>query len=82
MSGVDRRGRERSYAVVLKPWEDTPAYHAYGDSRPVKVGTQTKDMDETACGRPMLPSEVLIPVKHAKKFGRPCQQCWQKDQET
>ena len=81
---TDRQGRERRYVWVLKPWEDEPVLHAFGDSRLNKVPGEmrAKIEDETVCGRPIVAGELALPLKHGLKFGRLCQQCWQKDEET
>lgn len=77
---ADKRGREREYVVILKPWEDEPTYHAYDDAtRIAKIDNKNQLIDETVCGRDLRGPSLFVPLKHAKKFGRPCQQCWAKE---
>lgn len=52
------------WAIIFRPWPDRPVYHAY-------VG-----MGMTRCGRRIGAFTPMLPMKHVKKFGRPCRSCY------
>ena len=53
------------WGIIFKPWADEPIFHAVGD-----------DPLHTACGRPIGMTTPGFPLKHARKFGKPCRGCF------
>ena len=51
------------WAVVFHPWPDQPIFHALRGRT-------------TLCGREVGLYTPLLPMKHVRKFGRPCRSCW------
>ncbi len=60
--------REPVWAIIFKPWAETPIYH-----RNVRTSTV---IGKTACGRKVHPLTPWLPMKHVKKFARPCRGCF------
>jgi hypothetical protein len=52
------------WAIIFKPWPDKPVFHGF-------VGRGM-----TRCGRKIGPYHPMLPMKHARKFGRPCRSCY------
>jgi hypothetical protein len=61
---------EPMWAIIFKPWEDVPVYHAEYRS------DQMAYMPKTVCGRPVGLLLPHLPMKHVKKFGKPCKGCF------
>ena len=59
--------REPMWAIIFKWWPDEPTYHRKADWQ---LGLRT------VCGRKFGLYTALIPLKHAKKFGKPCKGCF------
>jgi len=57
-------GALEQWAVVFRPWQDEPVFHRLGDRR------------RTPCGRVIGVDLPWLPMKHARKFARPCRGCW------
>lgn len=52
------------WAIIFKPWPNRPTYHALGPNR------------RTRCGRRLGGCTPMLPMKHVRKFGKPCKSCW------
>jgi hypothetical protein len=51
------------WAVIFRPWPDEPIFHAL-------------EHRDTRCGRAVGLYTPLLPLKHVRKFARPCRSCW------
>jgi hypothetical protein len=56
------------WAVIFNIWPDVPVYHDL-NARP------DRSARETVCGRAIGVYHPLLPMKHARKIGRPCRSC-------
>lgn len=52
------------WAIIFKPWPDKPVYHGHAGH------------GLTLCGRRIGDTTPMLPMKHAKRFGRPCRSCY------
>lgn len=57
---------EPLWAIIFKIWDEQPTYHR------LRIG----ETDTTACGRQVGIYKPLLPMKHARKFGKRCRGCW------
>ena len=55
---------QQLWAIIFKPWPETPIYHALGQAQ------------QTRCGRRIGEYTPMLPMKHVRKFGRPCRSCY------
>jgi len=61
-------GVPETWAVIFNIWPDVPVFHAL-DAGPDRRARQT------VCGRAIGIYHPLLPMKHARKIGRPCRSC-------
>lgn len=54
--------------MIFNIWPDVPVFHAL-DAGPDRSARQT------VCGRAIGIYHPLLPMKHARKIGRPCRSC-------
>lgn len=52
------------WAIIFKPWQDVPIYHAHAP------------LSMTRCGRRVGLHTPMLPMKHVRKFARPCRSCY------
>ena len=55
------------WAVIFQIWKDEPVYHR------LSFGAK----GATVCGRTLGLHKPLYPLKHARKFAKPCRGCHQ-----
>jgi len=62
------------WAIIFKPWKDEPVYHAFAKDllRPYEFHLAYM----TRCGRRIGDGTPMLPMKHVRKFGRPCRSCY------
>ncbi len=54
------------WAIIFQIWKEEPVFH--------KLAIASRDY--TSCGRRIGVYLPLLPMKHARKFGRPCRGCF------
>lgn len=64
---------EPLWAIILDIWKDEPIYHLKDYGRKLSPGVIAP---RTICGREIGLGKPFLPMKHAKKFSRPCKGCF------
>ena len=63
---------EPQWAIILDIWKDEPIYHRHGGFR----GMSEERRPITTCGRKIASYKPSLPMKHVKRFARPCKDCF------